>query len=85
MFNLVKQLFIILLSISSSLARVAKVWIKCLSLNDEPYVVRTTLIDLNPAELKYYPFMISFDKYSGSCNILSPIICVPKKNKRHTC
>ena len=38
MFSLIKQVFIILLSFSSSLARVAKVWIKYLSLNGEPLV-----------------------------------------------
>ena len=31
-------------------------------LNDEPCIVRSTLIDLNPVELKNYPFMISLDK-----------------------
>ena len=44
-------------------------------------MVIPTLIDLNPVELKYYPFMVSLDKCSGSCNILSPKICVPKKTK----
>ena len=39
MFSLIKQVFIVLLSNSKSLAT------KCLSLND--------LIDLNPVELKY--------------------------------
>ena len=37
-----------------------------------------TLIDLNPAELNYYPFMISLDKCSGSFNAvddLSTTIC----------
>ena len=29
-------------------------------------MVRPNLIDLNPVELKYYPFMISLDKFSGS-------------------
>ena len=53
MFSLVKQVFIVLLSFSSSLARVR---IKFLSLNDEPCMTRPTLIDLNPAGLKYYPF-----------------------------
>ena len=52
-----------------------------LSLNDEPCMVRSTLIDLNPVELKYYPFMIDLDKCSGSCNVLSPKICVQKKKK----
>ena len=32
-------------------------------------------------ELKYYPFMISLDKCTGSCNVLSPIICVTKNTK----
>ena len=74
-------MFIVLLSFSSSLVRVAKVRPKCLSPNDEPGMVRPTLIDLNLVELKYYPFMISLDKCSESCNVLSPKICVPKKTK----
>ena len=44
-------------------------------------MVRPTLIDLNPVELKYYPFMISLNKYTGSCNVLSPKICVLKETK----
>ena len=48
MFSLIKQVFIVLLSFSKSLA------IKCVSLNNEPCMIRPTLIDLNPAELKYY-------------------------------
>ena len=53
MFSLIKQVFIALLSFSSSLGT------KYLSLNDEPCMVRQTLIDLNPTELNYYSFMIS--------------------------
>ena len=51
------SLFIVLLSFSSSLARVAKIAdrTKCLFLSDELCIVRPTLIDLNPVELKYYP------------------------------
>ena len=44
-------------------------------------MVRPTLIDLNPVELKYYPFMISLNKCTGSCNVLSPKICVSKETK----
>ena len=44
-------------------------------------MVRPTLIDLNLAELKHYSFMVSLDKCSGSCNVLSPKICVPRKAK----
>ena len=45
-------------------------------------MVRPTLIDLNPVELKYYPFMISLDKCNGICNVLSPKLCIPKKKKK---
>ena len=72
MFSVIKQVFIILLSFSSSLAT------KCVSLNDEPCIVRSTIIDLNPVELKRYPLIISLDKCNGSCNVLSPKICVSK-------
>ena len=44
-------------------------------------MVRPTLIDLNPPELKYYSMMISLDKCTGSCNILSPKMGVPKESK----
>ena len=44
-------------------------------------MVRPTLIDLNPVELKYYPFMISLHKCTGSCNVLSPKKRVPKETK----
>ena len=76
MFSFIKEVFIILLSFSQSLAT------KCVSLNDEPSMVRSVLIDLNPIELKFYPFMISLDKYSRSCNVLSPKICVTKETRR---
>ena len=42
---------------------------------------RPTLIDLNPVELKQYSCMISLEKRNGSCNVLSPKICVLKKTK----
>ena len=76
MFSLIKQVFIALLSFSSSLAT------KFVSLNDETCVLRPTLIDLSPVEVKYYPFMISSDKCNGSWNVLSSKMCVSKnKNK----
>ena len=75
--SLIKQIFIIL-SFSESLAHEQT---KCLSLNDELCMVRPTLIDLNPVERKYYPFIISLDKCNESCNVLSPKIHVPKETK----
>ena len=51
-----KQMFIVSLSFSGSLST------KYLFLNDEPCMVRPTIIDMNPFELKYYPFKISLNK-----------------------
>ena len=71
------------MSFNSSLACVSKVFdqIKCLSLKDKRYMVAPTFNNLNPAELKYYSFMISSNECNGSCNVLSSKICVPKKAK----
>ena len=69
------RLFILLLSLSKSLAA------KCLFLNDELCMNRPTLIDMNPVGLKYYPFMISLNKCTRSCNVLFPKICVPKETR----
>ena len=70
------SLFIVLIRFSDFLACDQ---VKCLFLNDELCMVRSTLIDMNPAELKYYPCMISLNKCTGSCNVLSPKTCVPKE------
>ena len=78
LFSFNKQVFIVLLSFGSSLACDKT---KCMFLNDEPCMVRPSLIDLNPVELKYYPFIISLDKCSGSCNVLSPKICFSSGTK----
>ena len=51
-----KQVFIVLLSFSESWACN---WTKCLFLNDGSCMVRPTLSNMNPVELKYYSFMIS--------------------------
>ena len=72
------SLFIALLIFNESLARGRTI---CVSLNDERCMIRPTLIDLNPVELKYYWFMISLDKCTWSCNVKSPKICFPKETK----
>ena len=46
-------------------------------------MVSPTLIDLNPVELDYFAFMISLNKWSGSCNAVDDIftkICFLNKN-----
>ena len=78
MFTLLKHMFIALLGFNGSLAT------KCVSLNNEPCMTRPTLIDLNSIELNYCSFMISLDKFNGSCNVvddLSAKICVSIKTK----
>ena len=75
MFSLIKQVFIVLLSFSESLTT------KCVSLYGKPCMVRPSLIEVNPAELKYYLLKINLDKYSGSYSVLLPKICVPEKTK----
>ena len=70
--------FVVLLYCNESLAGDQT---KCLFLNDELCMVRPTIIYMNPVELKYYPFVISLNKCIGSCNVLSPKICLPKENK----
>ena len=47
-------------------------------------MARHAVIDLNPIDLNYYPFMISLEKCKVSCNfvdVLSTKICVPNKTK----
>ena len=68
-------MFIALLGFSKSLTT------EYLFLNGELFIVRPTLIDMNPNELKYYPFMVSLNKCTGSCNVLSPKMCVPKETE----
>ena len=59
--------FIVLLS---SLAHIADLT-KCLFLNDETCILRPTIIDMYPVELKYHPFKISLNKCTRGCIALS--------------
>ena len=68
-------MFVVLLSFSISLAT------KCLFFNDDSCMVRPALVDMNPVEHKYYPFVINLNIFTGSCIVLPPKICVPKETK----
>ena len=79
MLKLIKQVLIAFLSFGWSLTT------KCVLLNNEPCMIRSTLTDLNPVELNYHQFLISLDKSSGSCNFvdyLSTKICIPSKTEK---
>ena len=62
MFRLIKQVIIELLTFIKSLAN------KSILLNNEPCMIKPFIINKNPVELKYYPFMISLDNCNESCN-----------------
>ena len=47
-----------------------------------PTITITITIDMNPVELKYYPFMISLNKCTESCKVLSPKISASKEKKK---
>ena len=47
--------------------------IKFISLVNEIRIAKSTLINLNPDELGYYPSFISSDRYDGSCNDLDEL------------
>ena len=58
----------------------------CISLNNQLWMAKPTLIDLNLDEykriLRYCPFMLNLDRCNGSGNTpgdQSSRICVPKK------
>ena len=59
MLSIIKQVFPVLLLFRESLAT------KHLLLNDEPCLVRSILIDMNPIDLKHYPG-------GGILNLTSP-------------
>ena len=42
-------------------------------MNDQPWVVRSMLIDVNPGELPYYPVIISLDRCDGSYNTVEDL------------
>ena len=73
MFSLIKQIVTVLLSFSSSFGT------KFVSFNDELWMVRPTFINLNPIEIEFCPFLISLDKWNGSCIVLLPKVCVPNR------
>ena len=53
-------------------------------MNNQPYMVRPTLIDLNPDENCCYPFIISINRCDKICNTVEdPLgkICIPNKIK----
>ena len=76
-FWFMNQVFLTLLSFSKTLTTKYV-------LNEESCITRPTFIDLNPVVHNYYPFMISLDKCSESCDAVDDLftnICARNKTK----
>ena len=57
---------------------------KCVSLSNQKIMTQTTLINLHPAELRYYPFVVNLNMCAGSCNTLDDLsgrVCVPNEGE----
>ena len=55
-----------------------------ISLSNQPYLARPTLIDLNPGESRFYPVMGILDSFTGSWTTLDALcdkICAPNKTQ----
>ena len=91
MVRLIKQVLTVLLSLSESLASVVDAdHVKRVSLNNEQYMIQTTLINLHPNEyvagLRYYPFAVNLDRCKGSLNTLNDLsIKVFVSKKTYSC
>ena len=71
----------------SSVANVSNLT-TCISLNNQPWVTKPALIDLNLGEYNqgvgYYPFVVNLDRSNWSTNTLddqSSRICIPNRTE----
>ena len=82
MYGLIRKTFIVLLCLVNHQVT----WfitvavlnsIKCISLKNQLFITRPTLVDLNPDEYNqgfcWYPFLVSLDRCKGSCNTLDDL------------
>ena len=80
-FSFFKLRFVETLSVRTQLTSQSK---KRISLNNQPSLVRSRLIDLNINELCYYLFLVSLDRYDECFNTLDDLsdrTCVPSKTE----
>ena len=84
MFGFIKKMFIVLLTGVVDVPNQTK----CVSLSNQPCMIKPTLIYLNFNEYKqgfcYYLFTVNLDRYNGSCNTCNNIsvkLCVPNKTE----
>ena len=75
----------IFIGLSTSIERASN-HTKCILLNNQKYIIQTTLINLHPdkciQEFHYHPFAVKLGRCVGSCNTLKDLsnkVCVPNK------
>ena len=68
MFRLIRQVFFVLFTFIWSLAA------KLASLSNDPFMIKPSLIDLNPVFVNYYGFIFGLDKYSRSLTLFKTYI-----------
>ena len=90
MFALIRQVFIVLLRFSRSLASIVNAvdYIKCIFLNNQQCMAQYTLNNLHSNEyiqgLRYYPFAVSLNRCMGNRNTLNYVsnrVCVSNKTE----
>ena len=86
MFGFIKKMVIGLLTFSISITSInnASGHTKCICLNNQPCMTRTTHQFKYNQGLHYYSFMVNADIYNKSCNTLHDLsnrICVTNKAK----
>ena len=88
MFGFINKIFIELLSACTvetfreSLASHFEGSMKCVSLNNQRYKTRPTLVNINFNETLFYPFTVIFNKCGKSCNAIDDPcarVCVSNK------
>ena len=80
MFRLIKNTFLVVLTVLSYLNPLSATSLSCISINNQKCKVRPEIINVNSDEPVFYPFSIKTSKCSGSCNnINDPYakLCVP--------
>ena len=66
MSGFIEQMFIVLVLVLFCFG--GSLVIKCVPLNNQPCMIRLTLIDLNPDEFLHYPFIVNMTRCDESCN-----------------
>ena len=88
MFEVIKKMFIGLFNISliksfrESLVSNLKRPMKYLTLNNQLYQARPTLVTINSDETLFYLFTVSANKYGGICNTINEFVLQIKLIKK---